>query len=277
MKRISDPFMWMRWVWSVGMIHTTLYHLATLSRPGCIFRLHRVAVIRYLSTPEILHPLPLQGRSRCDILLTKGSKAVSFCRIFLSFCIFADIPHLCDRDQFLMRISKYLYTIRAIKQIMKWALILSSPWRYAGHRLQGWYRRHKTRHTFLPARSPLSLKQRFSVEERPASVQTTNREREKSESSFFSSGLKVTCSFVFPGLMQKARGIPSLSMNGPIWTMGLGLFGCAFFGSRIDDPGIDQPGKDGIEVIGKLMLSLDGDASVACYHLVTNIVEIEKP
>ena len=37
----------------------------------------------------------------------------------------------------------------------------------------------------------------------------------------------------------------------------LGLFPCTFLGSGIEDSGINQPGKDGIQVIVKLMLPLD--------------------
>jgi hypothetical protein len=62
----------------------------------------------------------------------------------------------------------------------------------------------------------------FSLEESPASVHTTNLDSPNSSMIVRSRGLSVTCSEVLPGVMRKASGMPSASMNRPICTIGLG-------------------------------------------------------
>lgn len=62
---------------------------------------------------------------------------------------------------------------------------------------------------------------RIVVDGYPAVIDITGESRKKSEGI---SGLSVICSFVLPGLMQKASGNPFISMNNPIWTIGLDLF-----------------------------------------------------
>ena len=70
--------------------------------------------------------------------------------------------------------------------------------------------------------SPKLLNLRLASDDRPASVHMTNLESSKSFIICFSRGLSESCSFCAPGLMQKARGIPDLSINRPICTIGLG-------------------------------------------------------
>ena len=72
-------------------------------------------------------------------------------------------------------------------------------------------------------RSPALLNSRLAREESPASVQTTNFDRPKSDTILSSSGTIMGCSLELPGARQKARGIPPASMNSPICTIGLGL------------------------------------------------------
>lgn len=76
----------------------------------------------------------------------------------------------------------------------------------------------------MKARPSLSLNLRLFSEARPASVQTMKLESSKSEIIFFSNGFNVSCSFMFPRFMLKARGILFPSINRPIWTIGLGLW-----------------------------------------------------
>ena len=53
----------------------------------------------------------------------------------------------------------------------------------------------------------------------------------------------------------------------------LGLFPGAFLGSGIEDAGIDQPGKDGIQVIVKLMLPLDGRTDLVQAQIIIDLLE----
>ena len=54
-----------------------------------------------------------------------------------------------------------------------------------------------------------------------------------------SNSLTVFCSFVFPGYNPIERGIPFLSINSPISTIGLGL--CSLEGPYFLKPGITSP------------------------------------
>ena len=56
----------------------------------------------------------------------------------------------------------------------------------------------------------------LAVEASPASVHTTNFDVLKSLIIFSSSGVKVICSLVLPGVISKAKGIPFPSINNPI-------------------------------------------------------------
>ena len=78
----------------------------------------------------------------------------------------------------------------------------------------------------MNALSPTASFLLFSYDDSPQSVHTTSLLMPKSSFSFRSRGFSVTCSLVFPGLMQNASGIPSMSVNSPICTIGLGL--CSF-------------------------------------------------
>ena len=66
----------------------------------------------------------------------------------------------------------------------------------------------------------------LAVEESPESVHTMKSEASKSLIIFFSNGVMEGCSFWFPSKTEKERGMPSASINSPIWTIGLGL--CSF-------------------------------------------------
>ena len=80
----------------------------------------------------------------------------------------------------------------------------------------------------MKLRSPKLLNRRFASDESPASVHTTNLDNSKSRMICSSRGFREACSFWLPGLMQNARGMPDLSMNNPIWTIGLGR--CSLLG-----------------------------------------------
>lgn len=82
--------------------------------------------------------------------------------------------------------------------------------------------------------SPKLLNRRFASDDNPASVHTTNLENSKLRIICCSRGFSDNCSFWFPGLMQKARGIPDLFINNPICTIGLGL--CSLLGPYCINP-----------------------------------------
>ena len=72
------------------------------------------------------------------------------------------------------------------------------------------------------ARFPSMLNRRLLALPSPASEQKMNSLQSKSCRIFDSKGFKVVCSFLFPGKISKARGIPSASINNPIVTIGFG-------------------------------------------------------
>ena len=76
--------------------------------------------------------------------------------------------------------------------------------------------------TVMKALSPTWSFNLFSYDARPPSVHTTTFDMPNFSRSLSSRGLRVVVSAVSPGLMQNARGMPSLSVNSPIWTIGLG-------------------------------------------------------
>ena len=78
--------------------------------------------------------------------------------------------------------------------------------------------------TVMKERSPTLSCFLLSYDDRPPSVQTTTFDRPNFSLSFSSKGLSVMVSAVFPGLTQNASGMPSMSVNSPIWTIGFGLF-----------------------------------------------------
>ena len=80
----------------------------------------------------------------------------------------------------------------------------------------------------MKQRPPKLLNFRLRSEDSPASVQTINFESEKSLRICSSNGIRVVCSLVLPGWIQKARGIPLRSMKSPISTIGLGR--CSLLG-----------------------------------------------
>ena len=81
----------------------------------------------------------------------------------------------------------------------------------------------------------------FSAEARPASVQTMKHDTSNFFSIISSSGSIVVVSAVFPGLMQNERGSPSLSMNSPSCTMGLGR--CSFERPYLRNPSASSISK----------------------------------
>ena len=76
----------------------------------------------------------------------------------------------------------------------------------------------------MNARSFMLLNFRLAFDASPASVHTMNLDIPYSDRIRCSMGLSVFCSLVLPGSIQTPRGIPSLSMNSPISTIGSGLF-----------------------------------------------------
>lgn len=130
--------------------------------------------------------------------------------------------------------SRYLYMMSARKQVRKCAVMRSSRRRKTGRASNSVLVSLKqsckcpssfsSYWTVIKERSPTLSCFLLSYDDKPPSVQTTTFDKPNSSLSFSSKGLSVVVSAVFPGLTQNACGIPSMSVNSPIWAIGFGLF-----------------------------------------------------